>query len=201
MDNLTRHTAGTPPLEAAEETAAAAARLPVGKPSSDGEFEGLVARHRKELRHHAYRATGSWADADDIVQQTFFNYWRIRSAAAITNVRAFLFKMVGNASQDSRRAAQVRASFAQDEVLRALSASRSAEEICATEEELARLLRHIQDLPLQYQRALLMYRHEGLTLEEIGQRLGIQKKSVSKALSRAMKYLLDAEDRQQRGPK
>jgi RNA polymerase sigma factor (sigma-70 family) len=152
-------------------------------------LDGLVRNHHPELRKHVYRHVGSWADADDIVQQTYVNFFR-KGPKVIDNVRAYLFKMAGNLAHDWVRRRRVRDTFAADELLRTLEVARSPEEVCESRDEFAALWTRIEELPPQCRRALLLYRHEGLSLEEVGKELGIQPKSVHALISRAMKYLL-----------
>ena len=166
--------------------------------------DGLMRIHQPELRKHVYRRVGSWADADDIVQQTYINLWRARGVNAVDNIRAYLYRIAGNLSQDWVRKRRVRESFAREEVLRTLASARSAEEICESRDDFAELLRRIDDLPQQCRMALLLYRHEGLSLAEVAQRLGIQPKSVHALIARAMKYLMEAapqERSDRRGPR
>jgi RNA polymerase sigma factor (sigma-70 family) len=160
-------------------------------------LDGLVRNHHPELRKHVYRHVGSWADADDIVQQTYVNFFNKgllgkRGPKVIDNVRAYLFKMAGNLAHDWVRKRRVRDTFAEDELLRTLEVAHSTEEVCESRDEFAVLLTRIEELPPQCRRALLLYRHEGLSLEEVGKELGIQPKSVHALISRAMKYLLQA---------
>jgi RNA polymerase sigma factor (sigma-70 family) len=153
--------------------------------------DGLVRDHHPELRKHVYKRVRSWADAEDIVQQTYINLWQVPRLSAVENVRAYLYKIAGNLAQDWLRKRRVRESFAQEELLRALATARSAEEICESRDDFAELLKRIDDLPQQCRMALLLYRHEGLSLQEVAERLGIQPKSVHALIARAMKYLLE----------
>ncbi|OWY59200.1 RNA polymerase subunit sigma-70, partial [cyanobacterium TDX16] len=40
------------------------------------QFDELARRHRRELHVHCYRMTGSFTEAEDLVQETFLRAWR-----------------------------------------------------------------------------------------------------------------------------
>ena len=46
--------------------------------SSHAEFQSLVERHARPLFRLAYRISGSEAEAEDLVQETFLKAWRQR---------------------------------------------------------------------------------------------------------------------------
>lgn len=193
-----RQTARARASQPEDEKAMAAMVGQVG--TNPANIEGLVRSHQPELRNFAYRCVGSWADADDIVQQTYLRFMGTPKVAEVGNVRAYLFKMVRNLARDWIRSRRVRDSFTQDAVLRALDASHSAEHICASQDELTQVCARIANLPPQCRAALLLYRHEGLCLEEVGQRLGIQPRSVHKLIARAITYLLEAVPTKEKTP-
>jgi len=153
-------------------------------------LDGLFRNHHLELVRHVYQRVHSWSDAHEIVQQTYFNLVCSRGRSAVTNVRAYLFKMAANLAYDWNRKRVVRDSFAREAVLRAVSQEVSAEEICEHREELEHLLEQVDNLPQQCRTALLLVRHEGMSIEEAATRMEIKPKSVRVLLSRAMKYLL-----------
>jgi RNA polymerase sigma-70 factor (ECF subfamily) len=67
-------------------------------------FTELVQRHRRELQVHCYRMLGSFAESEDVVQETFLRAWRrIGSFAGRSSLRAWLYRIATNACLDVLR--------------------------------------------------------------------------------------------------
>jgi RNA polymerase sigma-70 factor (ECF subfamily) len=63
-----------------------------------GEFEGLVARHRRELLAHCYRMLGSIQDAEDALQEALLGAWRGWAGfEGRSSARAWLYRICTNA--------------------------------------------------------------------------------------------------------
>lgn len=63
-----------------------------------GEFEGLVAAHRRELLAHCYRMLGSIQDAEDALQEALLGAWRGWSGfEGRSSARAWLYRICTNA--------------------------------------------------------------------------------------------------------
>jgi RNA polymerase sigma-70 factor (ECF subfamily) len=62
------------------------------------EFEAATARHRRELLAHCYRMTGSAAEAEDIVQDTYLRAWQAFGRfEGRSSVRTWLYRIATNA--------------------------------------------------------------------------------------------------------
>ena len=74
-------------------------------------FGELVQRHRRELHLHCYRMTGSFDEAEDLVQETFLRAWRKRdSFEGGPGFRAWLYRIATNACLDALRSSRRRPS-------------------------------------------------------------------------------------------
>jgi RNA polymerase sigma-70 factor (ECF subfamily) len=51
----------------------------VERPAADPEFAAACEAHRRALRVHCYRMTGSFDEAEDLVQETMLRAWRARA--------------------------------------------------------------------------------------------------------------------------
>jgi RNA polymerase sigma-70 factor (TIGR02960 family) len=79
--------------------------------AGDGEaFRQLTAPHRRELQVHCYRMLGSFADAEDVLQETMLAAWQ--GIGGFTEERAslrtWLYKIATNRCLNARRAASRR---------------------------------------------------------------------------------------------
>jgi RNA polymerase sigma-70 factor, ECF subfamily len=67
-------------------------------------LEALFERHRRELLVHCYRMLGSYAEAEDLLQETFERAWRaIDRLEADASPRAWLYRIATNACLDALR--------------------------------------------------------------------------------------------------
>jgi RNA polymerase sigma-70 factor, ECF subfamily len=64
-------------------------------------FQALVEPYQAELKRHCYRMTGSFDDADDIVQETLFRAWRgLGAYVSRGSFRAWLYRIATNRTLD-----------------------------------------------------------------------------------------------------
>ena len=79
--------------------------------AGDGEaFRQLTGPHRRELQVHCYRMLGSFADAEDAVQETMLAAWQGIGGFAEerASLRTWLYKIATNRCLNARRAASRR---------------------------------------------------------------------------------------------
>src|SRR5918912_2686837 len=79
--------------------------------AGDGEaFRELAGPHRRELQVHCYRMLGSFADAEDAVQETMLAAWQGIGGFAPerASLRTWLYKIATNRCLNARRAASRR---------------------------------------------------------------------------------------------
>jgi RNA polymerase sigma-70 factor, ECF subfamily len=154
-------------------------------------FSELFARHRRELRLHAYRIVGSYDDAEDLTQETFLSAWRMRrSFQGRSSFRSWLYRIATNAclsALEQRRRRRPAAAARDVDVLEEL-ASTEAEpdaELAAKETMELVFLVAVQHLPPR-QRAVLIARDVlGWSAKETAGVLDSSVASVNSRLQRA----------------
>jgi RNA polymerase sigma-70 factor (TIGR02960 family) len=176
-------------------SAVAAARA-----GDESAFATLVRRHERELHVHCYRMLGSFADAEDVVQETFLRAWHKRDTfEGGSGFRAWLYRIATNACLDalrrhSRQAPSV-GSFADlpwlqpypDRLLNEVAPGDAEPEAAAITKETIELafLAAIQFLPPR-QRAVLILRDVlGWSSSESAQALELTVPATNSALQRA----------------
>ncbi|MFF4348609.1 sigma-70 family RNA polymerase sigma factor [Streptomyces sp. NPDC001530] len=181
----------------------------------EGDFAALVESYRRELRVHCYRMSGSYDDAEDLVQETFLRAWRARDGfAGRASVRTWLYRIATNTCLDfQRRTARrpqryeplpgmnhgdgaeppVRITWLQPYPDEDLPSTEDQPDTAAVSRETLELvfLAAIQHLPPR-QRAVLILRDVlGLAAAETAEALEMTVASVNSALQRARPTLRD----------
>ncbi len=130
-------------------------------------------------------------EAEDIVQEAYLRWQRL-DTAKIENPRAFLFTLALNLVRDrARHLNQVRAhmDIASHYHAEASHADDPAGRI-EGRNQLDRVLHALLELPETVRHAFLLHRFDGLSHNEIAQRLAISTKTVERHIRRASEYCL-----------
>jgi len=146
------------------------------------EFEGV-------LRACLYRYTRNNSDVEELLQET---YARLLTAAAsgepeVRSVRAFALTVARNVAFDWLRHKQIVPIelVADMEALDVLDEGEQVEEIVNSHQELAMLVKAIQDLPERCRQVFTLRKVYGYSQKEIASRLGISENTVEQHLTKA----------------
>jgi RNA polymerase sigma-70 factor (ECF subfamily) len=163
--------------------------------------QGLVSVlevQRAELRRFLVARTGSEADADDILNDLWIKVSQSHFGP-VANSKSYLFRMANNIILDRLREARRRERRESDWTASRHGGHSSSAELADTAadpeqalielEEARRLTDAIAQLPAGAQRVLRMHKLEGLSHDEVAQRLGITKSAVEKHMAVAMVHL------------
>lgn len=164
-----------------------------GKSGARRDFVSSVERqYGGALRRFlAARLRHASADVADIFQEIFLRLLRIKDPQSIRNPQAYLYTVASHVLyQYSLGKSAMPESADALEQLSQLESQLHPDPAVEVDlqERIADLARALEKLSPRACATLLMYRCEGMTLEEIGQRLGVSRPMARKYLTRALAF-------------
>lgn len=154
-------------------------------------FAEIVRRHGGRLKALALRFSGGMAEADDIVQETFWSLWRNagRWRPGGPPFAAYLTRMAINRAIDGERKKKTRRFFGLDAVEDAADPGPAVDERMAASGALAAVTRDIEALPARQRAAILLAADGERSNAEIAEALGLSVGAVEQLLVRARRTL------------
>ena len=150
-------------------------------------LERIVDRRQDSLYRFAYIRTGSQADAEDIVQDTFIYLWVNR--AKITHsgsLYAYLSRSVKNSCIDRKLHAEVEQRYLREMMASGEESSEDSENL----EELYRRLQVVMDsLPPKCKEIFILGCVEGLSYKDVAEQLGVSVNTVKTQVKVAYKKI------------
>lgn len=156
-------------------------------------FVSVIERdHGRALRRFlAARMRHATADVPDLMQEVFLRLLRVPDYEAIRNPRAYLYTIASHVLHQYalRQTATIKHAELMD-ISAELEASLDSDpaETVELTQRFEKLERGLEQFSPRAYATLIMYRCEGATLEQIGQRLGVSRVMVKKYLVKAMTY-------------
>lgn len=170
--------------------AAAVARAAGG---DEDAFRVLVERHSRSLFRLAYRMTGSPADAEDVVQETFVRAYRqLARFEARSNFSTWLYRIGFNCSIDHLRGRNARLAPQAAETLDRLAPATTgptSEDLVFAREIGARVQQALNGLSDQERAAFLMRHYHGCSIDDICHALGLKANAAKHSIFRAVKKM------------
>lgn len=156
-------------------------------------FEKLFHNHYANLCGYAVKYVWELEQAEEIVQDLFFNIWSKKSDLNITSsIESYLFRAVRNACLNYLKHLKVRESYASN-VKESYNPGRDQDHNPVEVLELQdRIDEAIEALPTERKKIFMLSRHEGLKYKEIAKQLGISIKTVEAQMGKALKYLRES---------
>ena len=138
--------------------------------------------------HYCSTIVKDMDDADDIVQQVFVNMWQKRKEINIhTSARAYLYKMVYNASLDFLKHTKIKLRHSK-EAPEINNVTAFSDKVAENELEV-KIEQAIAKLPEQCEKIFRMSRFENLKYREIAAALNISEKTVENQMGKALKIM------------
>ena len=155
-------------------------------------FEQIYLHWRKPVCKFVFNLIGTEEEADDITQEIFTVLWNYRERIdPERNIRSFLFLVARRIAYKSNRASRIRQKYVNSVWMEQSDPSTSHDLVVEKELELLQQAL-VRRMPAGQRKIFELSHNEGLSAEEIADRLGIKRESVYNQLSKARKALRDA---------
>lgn len=156
----------------------------------------MFVKYQTDLRRFVTLKFGDVDEAEDIVQDAFHNFLRTESPETLENPRAYLYQTAHNLALNRIRKRKhhdqyVAMDHNEEE-------ARSPERITSAEKDLTSVRNALQTLPKKCHQAFVMSRVEGKSYQTIADELGVSISSVEKYLMKAMHFLRENFDENDR---
>jgi len=150
------------------------------------DFEKLVRQYEKLVFTVCYQLVRDHHEAQNLTQETFLSAYRHIDDYQGENYKPWLIRIASNKAKDYLRSAYFRRVDVTDEMEGRITGTGASAEELALSSETVRLIRgKILSLEEPYHQAAVLFFLEGLTPEEIADRLGRPRKTVQTQLYRA----------------
>lgn len=150
----------------------------------------VLDMYGNELLHFLQQQVRCLQTAADLRQEACLRYRRAAKSAPIEHGRAYLYRIARNLVTDWRRQRRREAQlFVEDaKVAEIPSPAPAPERLLMAREDLQALRVALAELPSTSRHALLWYRLEGVTLREIGKRLGVSESMAGRYVAKALEH-------------
>lgn len=161
--------------------------LPLPAKDAQALIEGLVASHGDQLRRFLLSRVRNVADVPDITQEVYLRLLRVPNVESIRSPEAYLFTVAQHVLQQQtlKTAALPSAELAQMLNTQAAAHADPAQELVAAQ-CLDRLQETLEKLSPKPRAVFILSRRDGLSFDEIAERLGCSKPMVKKYLMKAL---------------
>lgn len=151
-----------------------------------------IIPHEPRLRAWLRRRASPGFDIDDIIQETYAILAAKQAVEAILNPRNYFYQVAYSVILKQLRQSRVVpiAAVADISTLDAAVDDPSPEDAVIASDELRRVQLAIDAMPRQTRAAFVLRRVEGLSQQEIAQRMNLSEHTIEKHISRGIKLLL-----------
>jgi RNA polymerase sigma-70 factor (ECF subfamily) len=161
-------------------------------PSNAAALSRLILVERSSLLRLTARIVGSAPAAEDVTQSLWLRVQRIKDDPPIINKRAFLYRLAENLANDQARADRRHRSLfeAGEAPLDIAVPEPSAETLLIDRNNLAIVMRALEELPPRCRQVFEMRRIEEIPVEEVSAQLGISRSMIARHMRHALHHCL-----------
>lgn len=149
----------------------------------------LEATHGDQLRRFLVARVRNVADVPDIIQEVYLRMLRVPNIESIRSPEAYLFTVAQHVvQQHTLRQSATPPSVELTQMLDIQSATPDLDPVLATDAAqcIEQLQGAMEELSPKVRATFLLHRRDGLSLEDIGARLGLSRSMVKKNLAKAL---------------
>jgi RNA polymerase sigma factor (sigma-70 family) len=149
----------------------------------------IASRYGQRLRRFFSLRLRNDADAPDLAQEVFLRLMRVEHHETIRSPEAYLFTIASHVlHQHALRQANTPTSIDISTVFAELQLTSDDDPLARVDaqQRLSEIERVLAQLPPKVSATLLLHRFAGLSIEEIGQRLGVSRPTAKKYLAKAL---------------
>lgn len=159
---------------------------------SEEAFTVFFHKYRSSLFEYAMKLTKTPGIAEELVQDLFLKVWTGRkSLAEVQNPAAYIHRMAKNAGIDYLRRLTSDQKLQQDVKALLRPDDHTTQEAISFSETRRILSEAVQQLTPAQREVFFLSRYEGLSYEEIGDKLGIARNTVKNHLTASLKLIRD----------
>lgn len=153
-------------------------------------FESVFRAHYSLLCSYANQFLKDPDGAEEVVQEVMFRLWTNRSSLVIeTSLRSYLFRAVRNGCMNVLKHRNVRDEYRNWREHQDQSTTLTQEDNLVVSELESRIREAIDRLPVERRKVFVHSRYDGLSYNQIAEKLGISVKTVENQMGKALKAL------------
>jgi RNA polymerase sigma factor (sigma-70 family) len=154
-----------------------------------------VAAYADDLRRFLAKRRLIESDIKDVCQEVYLRLLRFNRGEVIHNPQAYLFRVAANVAHDFKLRRPQWASLESEPIEEAALGTDSSGDPESLADETSRsraLLRVMAELPPLPRAVIALQYHDGLSYEQIAERLGVSQRVVKRAVARAFALMREA---------
>lgn len=153
-------------------------------------FEQVFSTYYQALCNYACTTVKDMDEAEEVVQNTFFNIWNKKEALEVTtSIKSYLYRAVHNECLNRIKHSKVRRLYAEDHKAFMAGGFEDSSKQFHGKELAALINKAIDSLPEQCSNVFKLSRFENLKYQEIADHLNISVKTVENHMGKALKLL------------
>ena len=151
----------------------------------------VITANRGRIEQFLIARIANPVDAEDLAQETFLRFLRVKDADLIDQPDSYLFRIAINLIYEYRLREQKRRTREQEigpDQEFPDTAATSVEDSALQQERINRIEGWLEELPPKVRAALVLQRRDGMTYREVAERLNCSTSMVKKYLKRAISH-------------